>query len=203
MTATTQSEMVNVNARKASWIGQSAAKRHTPINCGMMKVQRLAERRRGKCLEKQGQIMAKSLADRFFEKTERNTNGCLEWNSWLLPNGYGQFHKSGKTVLAHRVAWEIQNGEVPADMFILHKCDNRKCVDHTHLFLGTFNENMADMVSKDRHARGTRNGHAKLTDAQVLEIRAAVGTHKSIGQKYAVTQGLVSMIRSGRIWRHI
>lgn len=144
----------------------------------------------------------KTLVERFFDKTKEN-NGCLEWTSWLLPNGYGQFHKDRKTVLAHRVAWELKNGDIPVGMFILHKCDNRKCVNHEHLFLGTFNENMLDMVSKDRHARGTRNGHAKLTNAQVIKIRSTIGTHKAIAEVFGVSQALVTMIRNGRIWRHI
>ena len=119
-----------------------------------------------------------------------------------MHNGYGQFHKDGKTAYAHRVAYELANGD-PGSAYILHSCDNRKCVNPAHLFAGDFDANMQDMVDKNRQAQGTRNGHAKLTDEQVREIRAYVGTQQEIAAKYGVTRSLVSMIRSGRIWRHI
>jgi hypothetical protein len=108
----------------------------------------------------------------------------------------------GKAVYAHRAAWEMVNGSI-GDLYVLHRCDNRKCVNPEHLFLGTFDENMADMVRKDRQALGTRNGHAKLTDDQVRGIRAATGRQKAIAAEFGVTQSLISMIRSGRIWQHI
>ncbi len=120
-----------------------------------------------------------------------------------MPNGYGQVRFKDKTVMSHRVAWILANGEIPEGMFVLHKCDNRKCVNPEHLFIGTFDENMADMVKKDRHARGTRNGHAKLNDDEVREIRSLSGTCHEIGAMYNVTHGLVSLIRARKIWRHI
>lgn len=120
-----------------------------------------------------------------------------------MPNGYGQIHLNGKTVYAHRVAYELAKGSIPEGMFILHSCDNRKCVNPDHLSVGTFDDNMADMVDKERQAHGVKNGRAKLTAEQVREIRSAVGTHTEIAARYGVTRSLVSLIRSGRIWRQI
>lgn len=120
-----------------------------------------------------------------------------------MPNGYGQIHSSGKTVYAHRVAYELQHGPIPDGMFILHKCDNRKCVNHEHLFLGTFDDNMNDMVSKQRQAHGTKNGHAKLNSELVREIRQAIGPQAKIAGQFNVSQSLVSLIKSERIWRHV
>jgi len=118
-----------------------------------------------------------------------------------MPNGYGQFHLNGKTAYAHRVAYEIANGPFQKEAFVMHSCDNRKCVNPDHLSLGTFDLNMADMVDKGRQTHGAKNPHAKLTPDQVREIRSAVGTHKEIGALFGVSQPLVTMIRSGRIWK--
>lgn len=120
-----------------------------------------------------------------------------------MPNGYGQIHHNGKTAYAHRVSYEIAKGPIPEGMFILHSCDNRKCVNPYHLSLGSFNDNMADMVDKQRQAHGEKNGHAKLTVEQVREIRSAIGTQKEIAACFNVARSLVSMIRSGRIWRQV
>jgi hypothetical protein len=198
MYATTHSETNNVNAIKSAWIGQSAAKRLI-INCGMMKVQRLARNRVGPSGSKCGANMKRPTSDRFFEKVVKAENGCHEWNGCLMPNGYGQFHMNGKTAYAHRVAYELANG-APSD-FVLHTCDNRKCVNPDHLFSGSFDDNMADMVSKQRQAHGEKNWHHKLTAEQVKSIRSEVGLQREIAARYGVSHSLIGMIRSGRIWR--
>lgn len=120
-----------------------------------------------------------------------------------MPNGYGQIHQSGRTAYAHRVAWELANGPIPDGGFILHSCDNRRCVNPAHLRVGTFQDNMDDMTGRGRHAHGVRNTHAKLTAEDVKAIRSAEGLHREIAARFGVTQPLVSMIRSGRIWRNV
>jgi len=144
----------------------------------------------------------KSLKERFFEKVNK-TDTCHEWTSHIQPNGYGQFSKDGKAQYAHRVAYELHNGEISDDLHVLHKCDNRKCVNPEHLFLGTFNDNMTDMVIKKRQAHGINNGHAKLTDNQVREIRNLSGTQEEIATIFGVTRSLISMIKSRRIWKYV
>lgn len=146
--------------------------------------------------------MKKSLQERFEAKVNR-AGDCHEWTGCLMPSGYGQIHVSGKTAYAHRVSWELKNGLIKNGEYVLHKCDNRKCVNINHLFLGTFDENMADMVSKRRQAHGRRNPHAKLTEQQVTAIKSATGTQLQIAKQYGVAQGLVSMIKSGRIWKYV
>jgi len=146
--------------------------------------------------------MKRPIKERFLEKVVKVSSGCHEWIGCLMPNGYGQFHKDGKTAYAHRVAWEIEHGEEPSE-YVLHKCDNRKCVNPEHLFIGSFYDNMNDMVEKGRQAHGEKNHHAKLTKEQVLQIRQEIGTNQEIGEKYGVTRSLISMIRSGRIWKNI
>src|SRR5581483_2912402 len=96
---------------------------------------------------------------RFWAKASiRSGDGCWEWKGKGSGNGYGGFYAHGKHRLAHRVAWELRNGVIPDGMHVLHHCDNRRCVNPAHLFLGTHNDNMADMCAKGRQAKGDRNG---------------------------------------------
>ena len=199
MHATTHLETGIVKAKKC-WIGQSAAK-HLVVKRDMMKVQRLAERRSAQAGAKCGADVKRPINDRFFAKVAPGAEGCHVWMGAVTPNGYGQFHRDGKTVYAHRVAYELAYG--PTDLYVLHRCDNRKCVNPEHLFAGTFDENMADMVTKQRQAHGDRNGRRKLSAEQVKEIRAASGLQREIAAQYGVTPALVSLIRSRSIWRYV
>lgn len=167
----------------------------------MIKVQRLAERRRAKWPE-MGDKMRKTVIERFNEKVKK-TSGCHEWTACTMPNGYGQFSYRGKPEYAHRVSWELANSPIPDGLYVLHTCDNRACVNPKHLFLGTFYDNMADMVSKQRHAFGDKCGRRKLNASQVVKIRSEIGTQQEIAERYGITQSVVSMIRSGRIWKSI
>ena len=146
--------------------------------------------------------MSKSPEQRFKEKVKKVADGCHEWIAHTMPNGYGQFRFQGRAQYAHRVAWAMAYGD-PGDAYVLHKCDNRKCVNPDHLFLGTFDDNMADMVEKGRQAAGSRNHHAKLMEKDVLAIRAMEGKQDDIARQFGVGQALVSMIRSRKIWTHI
>ena len=202
MQTTAQLEKAIVTVPRIAWIGQSAAE-HLTVDCGMMDVQRLAERRRFKRIEMRGAEMRKTVSERFFSKVKQVESGCHEWQGCIMPNGYGQFRYEGRTEYAHRVAYILAFGPIPAGAFILHSCDNRKCVNPEHIWAGTFDENMQDMVNKGRQAAGMRNHHAKLRPEQVIAIRSEIGTHREIGERYGVTQSLISMIRSGRIWRTV
>ena len=199
MHATTHSETGIVTAKKC-WIGQSAAK-HLTVNHGMMKVQRLSRKGVRPSGRKCEANVRQAVKDRFLAKVAVRESGCHEWTGCLMPNGYGQFHKDGRTAYAHRVAYELAYGST--HLYVLHKCDNRKCVNPEHLFSGTFADNMLDMVAKNRQAQGDTNGRRKLSSDQVRAIRSEIGLHREIADKYGVTPSLVSMIRSGRIWRSV
>jgi len=208
MSATAKPETAVATAEKCHGLGnQQPSRFHMPINTGMMlrKVQRLAERRRAERPEKRGLYVsaARPLAERFAEKVKPHKSGCHHWIGSIMPNGYGQIHSNGRTAYAHRVAWELANGPIPDGAFVLHTCDNRRCVNPDHLWTGSYLDNISDMNVKLRHAHGAKNGHAILTVAQVRLIRVMGGTQNEIAEYFGVSQGLVSMIRSRRIWKHV
>lgn len=159
---------------------------------------------------------------RFWSKV-RKGDGCWEWTAQLTLSGYGHFKlKTGKKVRAHRVSWEISHGVIPTGLFVCHVCDNRKCVRPDHLFLGTTDDNMADMVTKGRSPRGEKHmsrtspqavcrgekaGMSKLTEKDVIEIRSLYagkkGDLKTLGERFGVTSANIRSIVSGKTWRHL
>jgi hypothetical protein len=114
-----------------------------------------------------------SMRERFFSKTRRDdVTGCLLWIASTHPTGYGRFSMGhSRWERAHRVAWQLAHGAIPAGQCVLHKCDNPSCVEVEHLFLGTQPENLIDMTVKGRRVRGAKVGSARLTECQVHEAR--------------------------------
>ncbi len=95
--------------------------------------------------------------DRFWAKVRKGP-GCWEWTAARL-GGYGIFQLNKKAEKAHRVSWFLAHGDgPPSSAFVMHKCDNRRCVRPSHLMIGTHADNMKDMVSKGRQAVGDRHG---------------------------------------------
>lgn len=92
------------------------------------------------------------LDDKFFLYVGKKTPaGCIEWSGYINPVcGYGYLTTCGRALRAHRVSYELMVGPITDGLFVLHHCDNRICVNPTHLFLGTQQDNMDDMHSKGR-----------------------------------------------------
>lgn len=114
-------------------------------------------------------ILTQEDIARFWSKTSRDTaSGCLEWTAARNEGGYGLFGKNRSSLLAHRIAWTILNGQIPADLDVLHRCDNPRCVEIGHLFSGDAAVNVSDMVAKGRHrsqrATHCRKGHEYAGD---------------------------------------
>lgn len=112
--------------------------------------------------------------ERFAARFERNVNrgeGCHEWTASLNPNGYGRISLNGRTRLAHRVAWVMANGrDIPDQMVVCHKCDNRRCVRAGHLWIGTAAENLTDMYAKGRGFSTRHHGGAVMLAEQIPQF---------------------------------
>jgi hypothetical protein len=145
--------------------------------------------------------------DTFDDFYTRSEDGCWEWTRFICPAGYGRYRKSN----AHRVAFERANGPIPDGLFVCHTCDNRRCVNPSHLFLGTHADNMRDMAVKGRAVGhpgrwlGSNCGAAKLTEEQAKEILSLRGklTCRQIGRRFGITHGAVSKIHIGQRWPHL
>lgn len=131
---------------------------------------------------------------------------CWEWKLGRTSGGYGKVKRNGRTLIAHRVASELANGESPGELQVCHRCDNRLCCNPGHLFLGTALDNNRDKAAKGRQARGETNGNAKLSTEQVREIRR----RRSAGEKivplaleFGVAHTQISNLCRGQNWRHV
>ncbi len=161
-------------------------------------------------------VPKKTLQQRFDEKVDKTTapNGCWLWKgrtNWL---GYGvldlSLKRDGKGVeVAHRIAWRLVNGDIPAGLSVLHRCDVRSCARIDHLFLGTQADNVKDTESKGRgnHPKGEDQGASKLTTEQVIAIRKRYRWFKmscaKLGKIYGVTPQVIFAIIKRKTWRHI
>ena len=141
-----------------------------------------------------------------FDKSIHKTESCWLWTGKLTKKGYGQRKVGVKTKPAHRVAWELFCGPIPDGLLVCHRCDVRHCVNPDHLFLGTHDQNMADMVAKKRQPYGRNNAASKVTEEIVHAIRmdrAQGRVLADIGKKFSVSTSQVYRIVQRQSWGHI
>ena len=149
------------------------------------------------------------LSERFWSKVDKSGD-CWEWMGAKMGVGYGAFWYDNKLTGAHRFAYYLERGTIPAGMCVCHHCDNPSCVKFSHLFLGTYSDNLKDAVAKGRVVspdnRGTNNGNSRLTINDVHEIRRlrSLGvTHSLLGKMWGISEMHASYIVRRIRWKHI
>lgn len=137
-------------------------------------------------------------------------HGCWIWRGWKDADGYGKNARSKwcPERLAHRIAYWIHNGPIPDGQSVLHTCDAPACCNPAHIFLGTQDANMKDMIAKGRRAsfQGSLHGASKLTEDAVRAIRAARAAGeatRALAEQYGVSRRTVRDAASGRLWAHV
>lgn len=150
------------------------------------------------------------LGQRFWPKVKKS-EGCWEWQASLDTAGYGNFgvrQVSGKYLMqrAHRVAWELVRGApLTSDQYLCHRCDNPRCVNPDHLFVGDAKANAQDCVSKGRLGPrgGEDNPRAKLTETEVAEIRKSALPLSALAARFGVGKSTVHAARKRVSWGHL
>ena len=149
------------------------------------------------------------LIDRFNAKWKLNSRTeCWEWIAATWGSGYGQIKwpRARKQVQAHRLSFLIHKGDIPKGRCVLHRCDNRLCVNPEHLFLGSKLDNARDMVSKRRHCFGEKQGASKLSETEVRAALALIASGMPqirVAEMMNISPMQVSRIKRGERWGHI
>jgi len=147
--------------------------------------------------------------DRFNDKYIPVTEcGCWVWLGAIRgENNYGAMRINKRTIGAHRVSYMIHHGNIPDEMQVLHKCDNRLCVNPEHLYAGNQKQNIRDMYNRGRNVytgnKGTKHPSSKITEDIVIEIRLSKLSEKELCEKYKLSRSHVSRIINNKSWRHI
>jgi hypothetical protein len=149
---------------------------------------------------------------RFSQRFVVAGNGCWIWTRHTDKDGYGILQVAKKvTVKAHRFSYTRFKGSIPTGAIVCHTCDNPSCVNPGHLYAGSHADNTRDKMLRGRHrvminpCPGERNGRAKLTNAEVIEIRAlhaSFGT-KALAKKFALHRTTIQRIVRREHWAHV
>lgn len=167
--------------------------------------------RRGACVRPEHLRLRKAgqtLRERFFLKVQKGEGeACWTWMGAYNTQGYGNFKVSRGTYRgAHRVSWEIHNGDIPEGLYVLHHCDNRPCVRPDHLFVGTQQDNMADAAEKGRMPRGEYHPHTRMTAETVRRIRqeyAEGSSQRDLVRKYRSSPPTIHRIVHRKSWKSV
>lgn len=142
-----------------------------------------------------------------YEKYVIKQDGCWDWKGIIEWTGYAKLGIR-PPIKAHRASWLIHKGKIPKGLLILHTCDNRKCTNPNHLWLGTHSDNTQDMIKKGRinRPKGSELKASKINeeDAKNIKILLKNGlTCSEIGRQYKVSRKIIFRIKNGETWKHI
>ena len=165
--------------------------------------------------------MRGTIEERFWAKVDKSGE-CWEWTAGTYSTGYGQFWHGSGYGAAHRISWELHFGSIPDGLFVLHTCDNRKCIRPDHLFLGTKRDNAIDAIQKGRMRAippgyttyrdewkrfGRDNANAKLTELDVVAIRDARENHTvpvaQLAKNFNVSERTIRRVIRRSLWSHV
>lgn len=145
--------------------------------------------------------------ERFWHFVEKSEN-CWLWTGRVQQTGYPygvmQIGRPAKSTLAHRFSWALHNGEIPSGVCVCHRCDNPRCVNPAHLFLGTMADNCHDRDRKGRAATEERHPRAKITKEHARSIyqRASLGErHRLLAVEFGISRAAIYAIARGQTWR--
>jgi hypothetical protein len=155
-------------------------------------------------------------AERFWAKVDKSGE-CWEWTGYLNPTEYGQIKWNGKAVASHRYSYVLHHPltidllEGHREIFVCHRCDNPRCVNPAHLFLGSCADNNKDRAAKGRNnspkQKGEKNGNSKLTETQVREIRNKYAnggiSYQQLAIEYGVDKSSIGLIIRRETWSHL
>jgi len=130
-------------------------------------------------------------------------SGCWNWQGKLMWNGYGRFELDEIQEYAHRASYKIFNGPIQSDLYVLHHCDNRKCVNPKHLYCGTAQQNQDDCINRNRRPHGVKQWCDRLTPELVQYIRTSSKSDLEIGRELGVSDTTAYVVRIGRTWKRL
>ncbi len=145
--------------------------------------------------------------DSFWAKVDKlSLDECWNWLAYQDEDGYGYFNVNLASRKAHRVSYVLARGSLKTSLLVCHSCDNPSCVNPSHLWAGTNQQNIDDMIRKSRSLKGTRNPNVKLTENEVRHI-LKLSREGIFGTKIAGIIGCgrrtVSNILTGKQWTSI
>ncbi len=161
------------------------------------------------CIRNPNELQFNEILEQRLLKNSVKQNGCWEWKGHKIWSGYGLMSYKEGSKAVHRVAYTVWKGDIPKGKYVLHKCDNRACINPDHLFLGTHLDNMNDMKEKNRQDKRPGELHHvnKMKNEDILEIRKlwdlGKETQAGLARKYKVSVSCIHNIVRRKAWNHI
>lgn len=189
-------------------------------DCGIEKIISGESLRRGRtktcgCLINPSlDVYVEIMKARILSQIDKTEDKCWNWKGWIKPSGYGHITCTRlKIQSTHRMAWRVFKGEIPKGLCVLHKCDNKKCCNPDHLYLGTVKDNTRDALERGQFPKGKnpskgfpgeKHHKAKLTNEnimQIRELRKKGHTYSEISKLFNIDSKHISKIARGLAWK--